>query len=152
MIEADRGIDLWSISADAVVITTNGDVNSSGRAVMGRGCAREATLRIEDIEVKLADALRVGGNRVHWFAQVRDVIDDRRFDLITFPVKHRWHEHADLELIERSTRELVRIVDRSGYQTVVLPRPGCGNGKLQWKAVRSFIEDLLDDRFVVVHK
>lgn len=151
MIEADRGVDLWSIPADAVVITTNGDVNAAGRAVMGRGCALEAKKRFPGIDLTLAVKLKCYGNHTRILKIVGDPCE-RTFPLIAFPVKHRWHEYADLELIERSTRELVRIADRNGYSTIAMPRPGCGNGKLQWKIVRPIIEDLLDDRFVVVHK
>ena len=151
MIEADRGIDLWSIPADAVVITTNGDVNASGRAVMGRGCAKEAKQYFPGIDLTLAVSLKCYGNH----AQVLKIVGDpyeRTFALISFPVKHHWYEDADYGLIVRSTHELVRIVGANGYQTVVAPRFGCGNGKLSWKMVRPMIAGLLDDRFVIVHK
>lgn len=36
-------------------------------------------------------------------------------------------------------------------ETVLLPRPGCGNGKLQWDFVKREIEDLLDDRVTIVN-
>jgi len=33
------------------------------------------------------------------------------YGLITFPVKHNWWEAADLDLIDRSARELLRIIE-----------------------------------------
>ena len=36
------------------------------------------------------------------------------------------------------------------WQVVVLPRPGCGNGRLDWFLVERTIAPWLDDRFVVV--
>jgi hypothetical protein len=31
-----------------------------------------------------------------------------------------------------------------------MPRPGCGNGKLDWRVVRLILRPYLDDRFTVV--
>jgi hypothetical protein len=48
--------------------------------------------------------------------------------LITFPVKHTWWEAADLDLIERSARELLKMIEVKKIQEAIyLPRPGCGN-------------------------
>lgn len=33
---------------------------------------------------------------------------------------------------------------------LILPRPGCGNGRLRWEDVRKILEPILDDRFTVV--
>jgi hypothetical protein len=37
------------------------------------------------------------------------------------------------------------------WTTVIMPRPGCGNGRLRWQDVSKVLSDILDDRFVVVH-
>lgn len=149
MIEAPAGMDLWDVMGDAVVITTNGDVNREGRAVMGRGCALEAKRLFTDIDKALGRQLRRYGNRV----QVVDPAPLRYTPpIVTFPVKHHWHEQADLKLIARSAHELVALTDAEGWETVVMPRPGCGNGRLRWSDVKPILEPLLDDRFVIVHK
>jgi hypothetical protein len=62
-----------------------------------------------------------------------------------------WDQWADLDLIGRSADELVALTTRYGWQTVVLPRPGCNNGKRDWeKEVRPILLPILDDRFLVV--
>ena len=45
--------NLWTYAADFRAITTNGTVKFDGRAVMGRGCAREATQRYPKIARQL---------------------------------------------------------------------------------------------------
>ncbi len=72
--------------------------------------------------------------------------------LASFPVKRHWHEAADPELIRSSARQLVALADKFGYERVVLPRPGCGNGRLSWEGIRPILAGILDDRFTVVHK
>lgn len=71
--------------------------------------------------------------------------------LVIFPVKHAWYEPADLDLIRQSAIELLTLTAAQGWKTVLLPRPGCGNGQLTWDQVRPVIAPFLNDRFVVVH-
>jgi hypothetical protein len=137
-------VNLWSVSADLLVITTNGYVTKRGAAVMGRGCAKEAKDRYPDLPHKLGSFLERYGNR----AMLLGIYDGS--ELCSFPVKKHWRDYADLSLILRSTHQLLKIVDRYGYERVVLPRPGCGNGGLLWSAVKPVIDPLLDDRFTVV--
>jgi hypothetical protein len=92
------------------------------------------------------------GNHVHdlgWYSSENESV----YRIVSFPVKHRWQDAADLELIKRSALELVELVDRNAWaRKIKLPRPGCGNGRLRWSDVKPVLEPLLDDRFVVVHK
>lgn len=139
MIEA-RG-NLWTHPADLRVITTNGFVKNNGAAVMGRGCALEATQRHPGIENVLGARLRASGNHVHLLGP----------GLASMPVKHHWRQDADPTLIVRSATELVALADKhSNYQRIVLPRPGCGNGRLRWNDIRPLLEGILDDRFTVI--
>jgi O-acetyl-ADP-ribose deacetylase (regulator of RNase III) len=71
-------------------------------------------------------------------------------ELYSFPVKHNWWENADFDLIEQSTIELKSIADRKKYDTIVLPRPGCGNGGLDWEDVKPILETHFDNRFYVI--
>jgi hypothetical protein len=64
--------DLWDVGADLRVITTNGDVDRRGAAVMGRGCALEAKARVPGIEYRFAGLLERHGNRVMRLAKLPD--------------------------------------------------------------------------------
>lgn len=140
--------DLWEVEADARAITTNGFVKTNGRAVMGRGVAAQALQRFPDINWTLGRLIAANGNHVGMLGWAGDL----RSWLLSFPVKHHWRQMADLALIERSARELIWVADECKFNTVVLPRPGCGNGGLRWEDVKPVIEPLLDDRFVVVER
>lgn len=129
---------------DLRVITTNGYVAKDGRAVMGRGCAREARCFFPNLDYKLGRMIREHGNRTMRLGRYDGI------DLCSLPVKHHWRENAELELIERSVTQLVEIVDKFSYERVVMPRPGCGNGGLEWSTVKPLIEPLLNGRFIVV--
>lgn len=135
--------DLWTYPADAICITTNGTVKKNGEVVMGKGCAYEATKRIPKIALKLGSLIGHKGNQVY-------VVNNDEPWLISFPVKHNWWETADIELIEKSACELVSWTNFYGWDSVVLPRPGCGNGKLAWDDVKGVIAPILDDRFKVI--
>lgn len=146
----EKKMDLWSGRADLRVITTNPITRGrDGAAVMGRGCAREATNRLPGIEYEFGRLLKEHGNRVVRFDTNWTWRDAR---IATFPVKLHWREEARIELIERSAHQLVRLADKFFYKNVLLPRPGCGNGRLRWQDVRAVLEEILDDRFTVVHK
>ncbi len=137
--------DLWSLPGFHVIcITTNGYVNSRGRAVMGRGCALEAKTRMPGLDLMLGKSIKKHGNHVLLFGLYEGC------DIVSFPVKHNWWEKADIELIKRSCAELVDRLEP--WHKVLLPRPGCGNGHLDWNEVRAIISPLLPDSVYVVSK
>jgi len=57
---------------------------------------------------------------------------------------------ADLDIIVKSAKELVKLTDDEGYKSVVLPRPGCGAGELKWEDVKPHLEEIFDDRFFII--
>ncbi len=140
--------DLFQLAlGHVIVITTNGFVKANGECVMGRGCAAQAKTKWPDLPRLLGDGIGVRGNHVLYLGIDRDGYRG----IVSFPVKHNWWEHADLDLIERSAKELVELRRSCGWQTdVYVPRPGCGNGKLLWETVKHVIEPIFDDQFIVV--
>jgi len=140
-----------------VVVTTNGVVKSNGEAVMGKGIALEAKERFPGLARDLGRAIVSGGSKLWIWPEYR---------LITFPTKGNWRSKARPLLIERSCQELVGWLDATaGFFTKVLkvrldeerakiylPRPGCGNGGLDWKDIKPILEKYLDDRFIVVER
>lgn len=122
--------NLWSYHNEGhwICITTNGFVKKNGECVMGRGCAKEAAERYPELPKLLGQQIKKLGNQLILFPEMR---------IITFPVKHNWWEEADPDLIRSSCKELVQLVIAgwSDYERVYLPRPGVGNGKLDWDTV-----------------
>lgn len=136
--------DIWDCHDRGhwIVITTNSVVNSS-RAVMGKGIALEAKERFSELPILLGEKLTRWGNHVYLFRPP--------IRLITFPTKEDWRLNSLPTLIAQSAFELMMMWKGSIRQpTIYMPRPGCGNGGLDWKDVKPILERYLDDRFVVV--
>lgn len=126
-------------------ITTNGSVKAGGLCVMGRGIAQTCRDRYKGIDKVLGSRIIDEGNHVHMLGYV----NNRSVLVISFPVKHLWYETADINLIRQSCKELMTLISHNGLNEVLLPRPGCGNGKLKWTDVKPVIENILDDRVTV---
>lgn len=137
--------DIWDMEADAICITTNGFVKANGKLVMGAGVAGQAQARYPELPLTFGELVSEKGNHVYMVRARGEGVP-----LLSFPVKHVWYEDADLELIKRSCQELMEYIDTWEFERVLLPRPGCGNGKLKWEDVKPVIEPILDDRVVVV--
>lgn len=148
--------DLWTFQVDYRCITTNGFVKKNGEAVMGRGCAKQAATRWPGLPRVLGDLIHEYGNvtqEIGYSTLTDGEIKHCAWDLVSFPVKHHWREKADLALIERSAHQLVELVNEEpdpDEVEVVIPRPGCGNGQLDWEDVEPVIEPILDDRFTII--
>ena len=74
----------------------------------------------------------------------------------TFAVQNDWRDKSDINLIENSAEQLKQHFDKycsthKNKPIVMLPRPGCSNGQLDWKDVKKVIEPILtDDRFILI--
>lgn len=166
--------DLFRSPCDAVVITTNGFVSSKGRAVMGRGCAKQACDMFDGIDYHLGGLIVENGNVCQVLGEVTS--DDRNYTIVSAPVKPaqikvdnrksnlvtQYHEKydvgqvcpgfmsvANIDLIQQTAQQLVALANEHGWKTVNCPRFGCGAGELDWGEVREVVMPILDDRFVV---
>jgi hypothetical protein len=137
--------DLWDFHATGawVAITTNGVVKRDKTLVMGRGCAQEAATRFPGVPGRLGELVQYYGNHVCALKESK---------IVSFPVKHHWRDLADLELIARSAKELLVTLQSFLIRKIYLPRPGCGNGGLQWTDVRAVLKPILDDQVIVVSR
>lgn len=130
-----------------IAITTNGTVMHDydatkvqpPRNIMGAGVAKQAKERFSDLPLVLGTLIESHGNIVHRLPQYR---------LYSLPVKFDWWLKADIGLIIRSCNQLAHLAPEGELTYMV--RPGCGLGRLAWRDVKPRIEDLLDNRFVVV--
>lgn len=163
--------DLHDIPCDVVCITTNGFVSKNGKAVMGRGCAKEIKEREPGIDLILGAKIRELGPGV----MPMKTLDDGK-TIVAFPVKPAsviydgdnivghaknkfkigdevpgYFAKAELEIIEHSARALRRMADSMPeWNTILVPRPGCGAGELEWKDVKPILEKYFDHRFNIV--
>jgi len=140
--------NLWKLAevfdVHAVCITTNGVVKNNGACVMGKGCAKEARDRFPDIDRQLGDAIAANGNVVQ-------VVQEIPIRVVAFPVKHHWRDIASLQLIRQSCVGLMELIEKRGWTKVLLPRPGCGNGRLDWeRQVKPILKEELDHRVAVI--
>lgn len=136
--------NIWDMKADIICITTNGNVKSNGDAVMGRGIALQCAKRYPHIPSFLGKSIGKNGNCV---VPLDTAVLPHIF---SFPTKLNWWEKSDIELIKKSCHELKSWMDQQGYKKVLLPRPGCANGGLNWADVKKAIAPILDDRVTVV--
>jgi hypothetical protein len=137
----ENNTDIWSYLGQAViVITTNGSLTRDGRALPGRGTARQASEKFPEMRVRLGEKLAQHGNHVH------EIIPG----LVSFPVEETPWSQPDKRLIRRSAEELRALVDQHGWPVVIVPRPGCGGGGLCWDEIKPLLIDLFDERFIVV--
>ena len=163
--------ELFEQICDGICITTNAFVKKNGRCVVGRGCAKQSQDKWPDFDLELARNIRNLGNVP---APVLPKTTSRPYTVISFPVKPAsvicnanssnvvrhmqkrfksgqwvpgWAATADLNIIADSARGLVALVNHLGYHNVVLPRPGCGAGELNWEDVSPILNRILDDRF-----
>lgn len=134
--------NIFDEPGDAVCVTTNGVIKTNGEAVMGAGIAKEANMRYQ-VAAQLGKKLKINGNHCY------DLGSYDGKNLVSFPTKHDWRNDSDIELIRQSCKELVILTDQNSWHTVLLPPVGCGCGKLDFNYIKSFLENLLDDRFIL---
>jgi O-acetyl-ADP-ribose deacetylase (regulator of RNase III) len=65
--------------------------------------------------------------------------------IINFPTKMHWRGDSKIEYIEQGLHDLVLQAKRLGIKSIALPPLGCGNGGLDWDAVRGLVFDAFKD-------
>jgi hypothetical protein len=125
--------DIWAMKCDWLCVTTNGVLNSRGRAVMGKGIALAAKTKIPGCDFELGKQIAKHGNHVFEIGKFTKTVR-----VFSFPTKHDWRNKSDLKLIEQSCKELLLKWDEATFKdgkkfTVVLPRVGCSNGGLDYQ-------------------
>jgi O-acetyl-ADP-ribose deacetylase (regulator of RNase III) len=65
--------------------------------------------------------------------------------IINFPTKVHWRGDSKIEYIEEGLRDLVSQIERLGIKSIALPPLGCGNGGLDWDAVKGLVLDVFKE-------
>lgn len=141
--------DFWTIQGDVRCITTNGALRVNGNAIMGKGIALQAKLRYPKIEFTLGRLIQKYGNHAFYLGN----------GLISFPTKHDWRDNkSDIGLIKRSAMELVSLfkgdvpIKNKSNRRILLTRPGCGSGNLDWEDVRPILQTILNsNEFIIIN-
>ena len=128
----------------------NWTTKRNGDAVMGAGVAKQAAERWPWLPASLGNfIIRGDGPAVLTFQAHKDDVPGL-FHVVCVPTKHDWRQPSTLGLVELGVRTLIPQVNRSRWQTVALPRLGCGLGGLRWEDVEPVLARYMDDRFVVL--
>ena len=157
--------NMLEMDCDALVVTINGFVKENGEAVMSRGIAKQIADLMPEIPKKLGGMLHLFGNNV-------SVLTNNPMPIVNFPVKPDYVRNngtnvvshcktqigelkagflakADIQLIEKSLIQLVKLANRkSEWKVILIPRVGCGAGELNYKDTKPLMEKYLDDRFI----
>ncbi len=155
MLEA-KGDIFKQPDADAIVFTSNGILKSDGTLVMGAGIAKAFKDRFWGLDGEAGLGVKMRGNHVNAFFAMYSPIDPSfspETVIFSFPTKHHFKDPSDINLIERSAKELVTFVNSLTLRPlnkIYMTRPGCGMGQLKWPDVKKVIEPILDNRFIVL--
>ncbi|MBK8271338.1 MAG: ADP-ribose-binding protein [Planctomycetes bacterium] len=134
----EKDCNIWIESADFRCIPTTGATTPDGVAIMDFGVAAEAVRKFAGIDIDLGHLIKSRGNHVH---QIRPGV-------LSFPVQQYAWSGPNLQIIERSAKQLAAIV---GPSKTLLPRPGCAPGQLNWEDVKKVLEFLPDTVLAIRH-
>jgi hypothetical protein len=148
---------------DAICVTTNGNYTRNGSALMSGGCAGVAARRWPEVPKRLGKMLRTFLSNIPFIIGAvddkgdhieltHDTLKEHQFKclIFSFPTMHNIMNSANINLIKQSATIMVDYTNQYNLKKVVIARPGTGVGGLEWKDVKPEIENILDDRFVIV--
>ncbi len=158
--------------SNAICITTNGSIKKDRTLVMGAGIAGSLKKEFPGIDSVFAQKIAKFGHKTLLITQV-NIRSPQKCNIVSLPTKpgtqhtfiseyqvmnrykdnvrypmQGWMYKSSLSLITKSARELVNLTDKHKWTRVLLPRPGCSNGGLQWNIVKEQIS-FLDNRFII---
>ncbi|EGQ26880.1 appr-1-p processing protein [Sporosarcina newyorkensis 2681] len=144
MIYSMKG-NLLEDQAEAYVNT----VNTVG--VMGKGIALQFKQAFPDVFKQYAKDCKSGDVQVgkmhvvpvHGLAAPKFIIN--------FPTKEHWRNPSSIVYIREGLQDLVRVIEQLDIQSIAIPPLGCGNGGLDWSAVRPYIIEVLEPLSIDVH-
>lgn len=139
---------------NAICFTSNGIVKANGELVMGAGVAKAFRNFFPRIANAAGKAVKRNGNMCQIvFTESYNLTNAPRHTLsvIAFPTKHNWRNPSDIKLIEKSAKELMRLVEQYNWKSVALTKPGCGMGGLKWESVKKVIDPIFDNRITIFY-
>lgn len=136
---------MWDVynRTDLFCITTNSYIKQDRSLAMGKGIALEATRRIPGIAKEF-------GRRITHLSNYGLIIWERpgQQSIAAFQVKRHFRDKADLNLIDMSTKQLIKIATKYPSARFDLNFPGIGNGELPRHLVLPIIRQLPDNVYI----
>lgn len=129
-IERGKG-NLLTADVDALVNT----VNTEG--VMGKGLALQFKKAFPENFASYERACKSGEVKTGQMHIVQRLASPRF--IVNFPTKRHWRQPSKLEYVRDGLGDLVAQVKRLKIESIAVPPLGCGNGGLDWPAVRPLI-------------
>jgi O-acetyl-ADP-ribose deacetylase (regulator of RNase III) len=131
--------NLLDARVEAVVNT----VNTVG--VMGKGIALMFREQYPENFRAYEAACKAGEVQVgKMFVTAGVELDGPRW-IINFPTKKHWRQPTKLEWVRSGLVTLKEVIREKHIKSIAIPPLGCGNGGLDWAAVRPVIEAALGD-------
>lgn len=132
MISLTQG-NLLEADAEALVNT----VNTKG--IMGKGIALMFKERFPENFEAYSRACKRGEVSIgRMFVTKRENLFGPQW-IINFPTKTHWRVNTRLAWIEEGLKDLVQVIEHNRIRSIAVPSLGCGNGGLDWVAVRPLI-------------
>lgn len=126
---------------DADVEAVVNTVNTVG--VMGKGIALMFKKRFPDNFEEYKDACKYGEVKVgHMFVTGVKSLTRLKW-IINFPTKKHWRQPSKINWVTEGLKDLIKVIERNKINSIAIPPLGCGNGGLDWLAVRPRIVDAL---------
>ena len=162
--------DLWAYydAGYHVCITTNGFVKRNGEAVMGRGTAAQAKRRFPVLAGTLGTYIgNCGWLGIYelqprlWCFPVKpakgisdgtNVVSSQQYRFPLGSTVPGWALKARLVIIKVGLAILNSLRVAAPFDYLVLPRPGCGAGELDWEIQVKPLCARYGDWLIVVHK
>lgn len=67
------------------------------------------------------------------------------FTILNFPTKIHWKDSSKLEYIEKGLFALVNVIEHDKFESVAIPKLGCGLGGLEWEEVKQLFVKYLEE-------
>jgi len=69
------------------------------------------------------------------------------------PTKDHWRDGSRVVWVRNGLESLRDFLIQGGYKSVAMPKPGCGNGGLNWAEINTLVQEILGpiDCHIVVY-
>jgi hypothetical protein len=150
---------------DAICITTSGNYTRQGLAVITDKASTEVQKKYPKIQNNLGRYLKIMGHNVpyiigavnrqgEYFDVTAQDIKVKNFKclIISLPTKNHIKEEISLPLLKQSFKFLIEMCDKHNLKNICLPKLEIGLDSIKDENLKSEIESLLDNKFLIVSK